>query len=966
MTISGTKIFGPSQFILSPMSSPVSLTGKLMLGVGALVLAAALTVPMADAKKKPAPAPVAQAQTAPEAKPSPPPLRAPDINVDIPFEKFTLANGLRVIVSTDKKAPVVAVGIWYHVGSKDERPGRTGFAHLFEHLMFQGTENFKGEWIEAMETIGATDLNGTTWFDRTNYFQTVPKTALDQVLWLESDRMGHFINSVDQKKLDEQRGVVQNEKRQGDNQPYGRLQYSQLAGLFPGGHPYSWSTIGSLEDLAAASLADVKEWFASYYGPSNAVLVLAGDVEVTDAKKLAEKYFGNIKAGPPLARREAAVPERKINTRDRLEDKVPQAMLSRAWATPGDYTKEAAYLELASRILGGGKTSRLFKALVYDAQLATSATFSSSVFEIASMPDATVLIKPGSDFAQAEKILDRTISDFRANGPTEDELLRAKTAILAGVARSLEKVGGFSGKTVTLGESELYGGDPAAYKTYLSWIRDASTADVKAFANKWLGDGWHQVDVTPVPALTASGTGADRSKLPVVASSPEISFPAIETATLSNGIKVSLARRTATPVVEVSLVFDAGYAADNNARPGLAAFTLDMLDEGTKTRSALAISEEAQGLGAQISTTSNLDLSTAEVSALRINLQPSLDLLADVVRNPVFAGNEFSRLQRQRLAQIGQEKAQPQGVALRLLPPALYGTGHAYGKPFSGTGTEAVISGAMPADLIAFKDAWIRPDNVEIFAAGDVTLAELTAALEKSLAGWTAPTTPKGVKTITPIAAKPTRVAIIDRPDSPQTLIIAGRLAPPTGVPQDLALGLSNDVFGGAFSSRINFNLRETKGWSYGSFSAIPDARGQRPFLILAPVQTDKTTESLAEIRKEITDFLGKRPATSDEIGRARGAAVRSLPGQYETNDAVLAAMINNARFGRPADYVATLTAKYNALTDADVRATAKDVVKPDDLLWILVGDAKKIEAGVKAAGLGTVEYWDSDGNKLK
>lgn len=915
---------------------------------------------VAHAKDKPPREPKAP-RNAPAALVAPNP-----ISIDIPYEKFTLANGLRVIVHTDKKAPVVAVGIWYHVGSKDERPGRTGFAHLFEHLMFQGTENFKDEWINGLENIGATDLNGTTWFDRTNYFQTVPKTALDLILWLESDRMGHFINSVDQAKLDEQRGVVQNEKRQGDNQPYGRLEYSELAGLFPGGHPYSWSTIGSLEDLQAASLADVKEWFANYYGPSNAVLVLAGDVDVETAKKLTQTYFGDIPAGPPIARRLAAVPQRTINTRDRIEDKVPQTMIERAWATPGRTTREAALLELASEILGGGKTSRLYKSLVADQQLATQATMNAGPFELASIPSANILVRPEVDAGKAEAALDKVFADFIANGPNESELQRAKTSITAGFVRGAEKVGGFAGKTTILGESELYAGDPGFYKQYLGWIQSATAKDVQDFARQYLANGWHQVNIVPVPAYSAAAKGVDRSKVPTLTATPDLTFPAVETATLSNGMKVSLARRTSVPVIELSMVFDAGYAADTTAKPGLAAFTLDMLDEGTLTRSSQDIAEEAERLGAQISTGSNLDLSSARLSALKDNFAPSLALLGDILRNPAFKQADFDRVKAARLAGIAQEKAQPQGLAFRLLPPALYGAEHPYGKPFSGSGTEASLNSLTPADLRNFKETWLRPDNVTIFAAGDTTMAELTSELEKALAGWNAPATAKPVKTIANVPQKASRVVMIDRADSPQTLILAGRLAPTTAAPNNIALTTANDILGGNFASRINLNLRESKSWSYGAFTFLQDAKGQRPLIVFAPVQTDKTAESIAELRKEFSDFNGKRPASAAEIAQAVNSASRSLPGQFETNGAVLNQMIADYRFGRPADFASSLKAQYNALNETQIRDAGKELIKSDDLIWIVIGDAKKIEAGVRAAGLGPLEIWDTDGKRLK
>lgn len=890
---------------------------------------------------------------------------APAAVVDIAYERFTLPNGLRVLVHTDRKAPVVAVGIWYHVGSKDEKPGRTGFAHLFEHLMFQGTENYKGEWFEPFEKVGATDQNGTTWLDRTNYFQTVPTTALDMALWMESDRMGHFIGSVDQAKLDEQRDVVKNEKRQGENRPYGRVWENVQKGLMPAGHPYSWTTIGSMEDLAAASLDDVKEWFATWYGPNNAVLVLAGDIDTATAKPLVEKYFGDIKPGPNLARDLHKVPDRVANTRTRLEDKVPQPMLYRGWAVPGVNTRDSALLDLAAQVLGGGKTSRLYKDLVYDRQIATSASAGNSSFELASFFGVTVMPKPGTPPEAAEAAMEQVIAEFLKSGPTKEELDRAKTIFRASFIKGVEKVGGGGGKATILAEGELYHGNPAHYATWLKWIDEATPKEVAAVARDWLNRGWHQVDVVPVPAYTVSGGGADRTAVPTVDTSPDLTFPAVETATLSNGITVSFARRDAVPAVTVALQFDAGYAADPAKLPGVGTFTMQLMDEGTKTRDALGLAAELEGLGASLWLGSSLDYSDAGLSTLRETLTPSLAVLADVVRNPTFPQAEIDRLRPRLLTGIQQEKANPRSLAWRLLPPALYGSGHAYGKPLTGSGTEASIGAITRDDMLAFHRQWVRPDNVRIFAVGAIALPELVAELEKAFGGWKAPDTPRPTKNLETVTAKGTRVAIIDRPGAEQSVILAGRLGPPASVEAEIPFAAANDIFGGMFTARVNMNLREDKGWSYGVGSGSIRTMGQQTWIISAPVQTDKTGQSLAELLREAREFTSTRPATAEEIDKVIQSNTRSLPGQFETAGAVLGQMRNDALYGRPADYITGVKAKYEALKPKDITDAAADLIRTDDLLWVVIGDRAKIEAQVRDAGLGPVEIWDVDGNVI-
>jgi len=876
--------------------------------------------------------------------------------VDIPFEKFVLDNGLTVIVHEDRKAPVVAVNIWYHVGSKDEKPGKTGFAHLFEHLMFNGSENFDGEYFQPFEQVGATDINGNTWFDRTNYFETVPTPALEMALWMESDRMGHLLGAVTQEKLDNQRGVVQNEKRQGDNQPYGMVEYSQLQGLFPEGHPYRWSSIGSMEDLDAASLDDVKEWFKNNYGAANVVLVLAGDINIGEARPLVEKYFGHIPPGPPLKRLTSMVPKRSTDTREQLEDRVPQARIYRTWAVAARNELARAELELAAAVLGDGKNSRLYKDLVYDRQLATSVSASVQPFELASLFEVTVTLRPEADLVTVNKALDGILSDFLEHGPTSAELDRVKTGINAGFIRGVEKVGNYSGKASVLGQGELYAGDPGFFKTHLAWINNADPTSVKAAARDWLSQGYHQIDVVPFPDYVAGDSVADRSKLPEVAESPDLVFPEVQRSSLKNGIQVVLAQRHTIPVVEFALQFDAGYAADAGRKVGTASYTMAMLDEGTRTRSALQISEQAENLGAVIGAGSNLDTSAVTLSAIKDKLAPSLELFADIVRNPAFSDEEIERLRPRWLAGIKQEKNQPVGVALRVLPPLLYGEDHAYGIPFTGSGTEASIAAMSREELIRFHADWLRPDNATLFVVGDTTLEEILPLLDKYLGSWKAPRSAKPQKTVQDVSLPPaSRLYLVDKPGAPQSLILAGHLAPPTGVANNIAIETMNDALGGQFTARVNMNLREDKGWSYGAFTLLWGARYQRPFMVYAPVQTEHTGESLQELMAEMTDFLGDKPPTQSELDRYRNNSIRSLPGQYETAGSVLQTLQANARYGRADDYVAGLKQQYEGLTVTDLEQAAEQTLKPGQLTWVIVGDVTKIEEEVRGLDLGEV-----------
>jgi len=895
-------------------------------------------------------------------------LAAPADTVDIPFERFTLANGLTVVVHEDHKAPVVAVSVWYHVGSKDEKPGKTGFAHLFEHLMFQESENHRDEYFRPFELAGATDMNGTTWLDRTNYFETVPTTALDMALWMESDRMGHLLGAIDQKTLDEQRGVVQNEKRQGENQPYGKVDERIQLASFPEGHPYRWETIGRDGDLNAASLDDVKQWFKDYYGAANTTLVLAGDIDAKTAREKAQQYFGDIPAGPPVTRRKAWVAPRSESTRDTMQDRVAQTRVYRSWNVPPNFSAALNELGLAAQVLGGGKTSRLYERLVYRDRIADSVSVSVQPFELASLFQLQVDVKNGVDPARVEAAVNEEWQRFLDKGPTEDELKRAKTDIHAGFIRAVEKVGGFGGKAVTLAEGQVYAGDPGAYKRDFAAVDAATPASVQATARQWIARGDYTLTVTPFEKFSTSASTVERKAgVPQVDSFPALSFPTLQRGKLKNGIEVVLAERHSIPVVQMSMLFDGGYAADQGRKLGTSSFTMAMLDEGTKSLDALQIARREEELGARIGSGASLDTNSVTLSALKSQFKPSLALYADIVRHPAFTAQDLERLRGQWLAGIAQEKTEPQSLALRVLPPLVYGAGHAYAIPLTGSGTEDSIKALTPEDLAAFHAAAIRPDNARILVAGDTTLAEVLPELDAAFGDWQAPAAPRASKNVADVArAAKTRVFLMDKPGAEQSMILAAEVAPSSKAPNYIEIGTMNSAFGGTFTSRLNMNLREDKHWAYGAGSFLGSAFGPRLFTLYAPVQTDKTKESVQEMVKELHDVVDKRPITAEEIAKVKANDVRKLPGRYETAGAVLGALTDIVLYGRPDDYVQTLKQRVEGQSDDAVRAAAREVIHPEGFTWVIVGDLGKIEAGIRALNLGEVQVIDAEGKVLR
>jgi len=894
------------------------------------------------------------------------PAAAETATLDIPFESFRLDNGLTVVVHEDRKAPIVSVNLWYHVGSKDEPVRRTGFAHLFEHLMFAGTEHYREDFHRPFELVGATGQNGSTNQDRTDYYQTVPSTALDMALWMESDRMGNLLPAIDQKKLDLQRGVVQNEKRERENEPYGKLWESLFSAAFPEGHPYHRSIIGSMEDLNAATLDDVKAWFGEYYGAANVVLVLAGDIDAKTAKEKVQRYFGHIPAGPPLTRRGAWVAAREESTRGEMQDRVPQPAVVRVWNVPGAGSDDATLLQLASQVLGGSAASRLDARLVYREQSVDSVGTYVASMEIAGLFAIQAFVKATGDTAKVEAALDQELQKFLAEGPGEAELERARTVLRSRFARGIEQV---AGKSDTLAECATFARDPGCFRHDLALVAKATPAQVRDAARRWLSKGDHTLVVRPFPAFRNEAASAvDRSGgPPKVEQFPDLAFPALERGKLANGMPVVLARRAGAPVLEIDLQFDAGFAADAGRKPGTADFASSMLREGSGGMDALAFKSRAEELGAGLGANSGLDSTTASLSALREKLEPSLALFAGMVRRPTFAEPDIARLKQQWLANIAQEKADPQGIAYRLLPPLLYGEGHPYAIPFSGSGTEAAIASLARADLLAFQRDWLRPDNATVIVAGDITMAEVVPLLDRHFGDWRAEGGAKPVKALATVpAAATSRVYLVDKPGAVQSTLLAGQLAPSSRSPQRFELQTANAVLGGIFTSRLNMNLREDKHWSYGVGSYLAGALGQRPWLLSAPVQTDKTRESLVELRKELAEYLDTRPATSEEITKIKQRDVRSLPGRYETVAAVAGTVAGIVQFGYPDDYVLGLKARIEGQRDDDVRAQAKAVLTPAALTWVIVGDLSKIEQPVRELGIGEVKIMDEDGRILR
>ena len=897
--------------------------------------------------------------------------------VDIPYQSFTLKNGLRVLVHTDRKAPIVGVTLYYRVGSKNEPRGKTGFAHLYEHLFFSGSENVTS-FDKPLEGAGSTATNGSTWYDRTNYVETVPKGALGLALFMESDRMGHLLGALTQDKLDKQRGVVENEKRQGDNEPFGLTKYAITEGLFPVGHPYRHQTIGSNADLDAATLHDVRQWFTDHYAPNNVVLALAGDIDLASAKPLVELYFSHIAMGPVVKPVVAGPVTLAAPVHRDMLDQVATTRLFRVWSGPGMNDKDAPALEIGMEVLGGLASSRLDSALVRGSQLAVSVAGEDEQAELVSQLSLSMDIKPGVDRAKAEAAFDAEIAKFIASGPSADEVRRAATKAVSEQIGALEGVGGFSGKGAQLAEGLLYSGDPAKYKRDLAEIAALTPAKVRAAVQRWLSRPAFSLTVTPgerteqgeqmggwgdetrtaptkaAPIIAEPAAALSKRSAPAISPVGELHFAQREHAKLDNGMVVTLARRTAIPKVLLSLDFDAGFAADPAAAPGTQAMMMRMLSEGAGPRSATAILEEEERLGMSLNASAGLDNSSVTLSALSANLAPSLALMSDVVRRPSFAAADFARVRDQQQNALAETLSSPRGLAMRALAPLLFGKDHPYGRSADGIGTAASLMALTPDNLRTAQNQWLRPDRARITVVGDITMAQLLPQLNRAFGDWQAPASPPVAKPLDgPLPPARPHIVVIDRPQSPQSYIVAGKVLPLSGRDgghEDLEL--ANEVLGGGFLSRLNLDLREDKAWSYGVHSGVRQPVGRRSLVVVAPVQADRTGASIKAILADMAAFPSAKPVTPEELSRVTDGNIRGLPNRFESNGQVLGALVTNQRLGRAEDYQANLPSLYRGIDAKAIEATAKALLQPDGLSFVVVGDRKVIAPQLQDLGL--------------
>jgi zinc protease len=900
---------------------------------------------------------------------------------DIPkieFEKITLSNGLEVILSEDHRLPLVAVNLWYHVGPANEEPGRTGFAHLFEHMMFQGSKHVPGDThFKSLEGAGASGMNGTTDFDRTNYFETVPTDRLELALWLESDRMGYLLDNVDQANLSNQQDVVRNERRQSvENRPYGIVEEALFHQLFPQTHPYYASVIGSHADIQAAKLDDVKNFFKTYYAPNNASLAIVGDIDKTATKALVEKYFGGLKQGTPVPKPSIETPKITAERRAVVKDRIELPRVYMAWLTSPIYKPGDADADIASSVLGAGRSSRLYKKLVYEKQIAQDVSASQNSLTLGSVFQIEATARPGHTAEELEKAIDDELKAFRDAGPDQTEVERARNVIETRITQGLETLGGFGGVADRLNMYNHYVGNPGFLPDDIQRYRAVTPASVKAFAAEQLQPTARVVvhavagpqDLgAPVPAVkqAAAAGGAEsinadeawRNEAPKPGQAKPLQLPVPTTFQLPNGLTVLVNERAGLPLVSANFVVKTGSGANPADKPGLANFTAAMLDEGTASRSALQIADEVARLGGSLTTSSTMDGSQVSASSLKRTFPALLEVMADVARHPAFPEDEIDRQRASRLASLVQQREDPGAVAAAVMASALYGSTHPYG--YTELGTEASNKAMSRDDMQKFWSRNFVPKNAALVVSGQITVAELRPLVEKAFGDWQgeAPVQPSLGEPMTTAA----RLLFVDKPGAPQTQIRVAAVGAPRATPDYEALQVMNETLGGLFSSRINLNLREQHGYTYGASSQFVFRRAAGPFVVASGIRTEVTAPAVTEIFKEIRGMRDKPPA-ADELALAKDSLVRSLPAQFETSGRVTNSTSNIYLYDLGLDYYTKLPGRLSAITTEQVKSAAEKYIVPEKLIVIAVGDRGKIGASLQKLKLGAVETRNADG----
>jgi zinc protease len=882
---------------------------------------------------------------------------------NIAFEKHTLSNGLDVILHVDPSIPVAAVNVWYHVGSQNEEPDRTGFAHLFEHIMFKGSKHHNREYFLPLQEVGAS-INGSTTTDRTNYYEDVPAEYLELALWLEADRMGYLLDALDQTGFDTEREVVKNERRQSyENRPYGLAGQEIRKALFPPNHPYHWQTIGSQEHLDAATLEDVKAFFRRFYSPNNASLSIAGDIDPEETLQLVEKYFGDLPPAPPVPRLQRWLPQLPGEVRIELEDSVQLPRIYLSWVGPPRFDPDEAPLDVLMAVLGEGRSSRLYRSLVYEKQIARAASGYYAAMEIAGELRLDATLAPGANIADVETALLAEMERAKSEPPSPEEVQRAVNALEAHYVHQLESVGGFGGRADLLNYYNVFTRDPGRLNVDFERYLHVTPEDVQRVAQKYFGEGRVRLVVNPREQVSPSTLVIDRTLQPSPGRPRRFQPPVPQRLTIAGGLDLLVVSKREVPVVAAGVYLPGGAVMDPPNAPGLGSFTGRLLVEGTRTRSSTQIAEEADFIAAQPNVGVDRENVIVSTEALTRHWPKALELIADVLRNATFPEQEVDRVRRERLTDLSRLRDDPNAIAERVASGLLYGRDTAHGHPISGR--EEAVSGFGREDAVSHHERVFLGARPTFLVVGDVDVDGITRQLEQAFGDWRASADPEAstIEAMTPRGR--TTIYLVDKPGAAQSVISTGQVGVPRSHPDYLPLTVMNMAFGGQFTARLNMNLREDKGYTYGYRSRFDWRKTVSGFAAGGSVQTAVTREALYETLKEYRELHSERPINADEFEKAKLGLIRGFPPTFETPSQVLRRLLDIAHFGLPDDYYAGQVARLEAVTLEEVQRVAAEHIDPDSLSIVVVGDRATIEGPLRELGL-PIFLLDHEGRPLE
>lgn len=869
----------------------------------------------------------------------------------LPFTEFTLENGLTVLIREDHKLPIVSVEVVYQAGSRNDPPDKAGLAHLFEHLLFYGSQHHPHNFLVTMQKLGGTNVNGGTGPDLTTVYETVPISQLDAVLWLESDRMGYLLPALTQKTLDEQVELIRNEINMGRDEPGGDVRYHVAAGVFPPDHPYHKEPVGDPEELGNITLDDARNFFKTYYAPSNAAVVIAGDITPSQAFEKVKRYFGGLPTGPRPSRITTRVPELSQDKRERIFDAAPPKLFL-SWPMPNFGTIDDVHLRLAGSILMDGDSSRVRRRLsaagldVSDLSWFAGANAMAGVFGI------SIRAASRTEFRTIERHIREEIAALAAKEPTRDELERAQRSRILTLRRLAQRTADSNGQADLLANTWGLGDrDAGLLDDNMQQMFAATPSDVSAAARRWLNRAAHILDLEPTAQYRRLSADVDRSRIPGPTAFKPAIFPKTQVTTLSNGLEMRHAPWEGGPVVVASLIVRGGAGVDPNDKQGLAKLTASLLTAGAGTMSEEELTDAMARLDATLQAATDLDTITLTLVAPKEQMTAALDLLGTVVVAPAFPAAAVERERKKQIHELQNLPNESRLLSRATVRRLLYGAGSPYAAEGTGLGTTSGVGKITRADVVDYHRSWFNPANSEIVIVGDIGQAEAEAALTGTLGRWSS------AGSQAPAVSVPEQVAgagvyLIDRPGMEQADLTVATLLDAPASPANAANAVMTSILGDSVAGRINLDLREQKQWAFWAIGYVEGGRAGQMLLIRTQVQSQQTAESIAAIKGHLEGVKGNTPISPDELQLAKDMLTLSLPLEWETDEGIANAIATSVRRDLPDGAIEKYVTDVRAVTKEQVGQAARQILRPDAMVWLVIGDRSKVELQLKKAGI--------------